>query len=83
MHPDSLMLSHLLRRVVFAAFFLSALWSGHAQPASGGIEGRVFNAATGDALVNARVAVIGTDRVAVADGAGFYRLTGVPVGEAR
>ena len=54
-----------------------------AQPASGSIEGRVFNAATGDALANARVSLLGTDRVVVADAAGFYRLTGVAPGEVK
>jgi TonB-dependent receptor len=54
-----------------------------AQPAPGSIEGRVFNAATGDALANARVTLLGADRVVVADAAGFYRLTGVMPGEAK
>lgn len=54
-----------------------------AQTAAGVIEGRVFNAATGSALVNARVSLEGTDRVVTTDESGSYRLTGVPGGPAR
>lgn len=54
-----------------------------AQPSSGSIEGRVFNAATGHALAHARVSVEGTSREAVTDETGSYRLDGVPAGPAR
>lgn len=54
-----------------------------AQPALGVVEGRVFNAATGNSLVNARVTVEGTTREAATDESGSYRLTGVPAGAAR
>ena len=54
-----------------------------AQSATGAIEGRVFNAATGSALVNARITLDGTDRMVISDEAGAYRITGVPAGEAR
>lgn len=64
------------------------LCSGHflrAQTASGtgSIEGRIFNAATGSALVNVRVTVEGMPREAVTDEGGNYRLTGVAAGAAR
>jgi iron complex outermembrane receptor protein len=54
-----------------------------AQPAVGVIEGRVFNAATGSALVNARISLEGSDREVTTDESGSYRLTGVPGGPAR
>jgi iron complex outermembrane receptor protein len=50
---------------------------------TGSIEGRVFNAATGNALVNARVSVEGTTREAITDEGGVYRISSVPAGPAR
>ena len=52
-------------------------------PGTGTIEGRVFNAATGNSLVNARVSLEGTTREIITDESGSYRLTGVPAGPAR
>ena len=67
--------------IALASFvFATAL---HAQSSGGVIEGRVFNAASGNALVNARVTLEGTDRTVITDESGTYRLTGVPAGEAR
>ncbi len=54
-----------------------------AQPATGTIEGRVFNATSGNALVNARVILDGTGREVITDEGGAYRLTGVAGGAAR
>ena len=54
-----------------------------AQPASGAIEGRVFNAATSSALANARVTLEGTGRSVLTDETGAYRFTVVPTGTAR
>src|SRR5262245_51414231 len=54
-----------------------------AQSASGVVEGRVFNAATGNALVNARVTLEGANRTVITDEGGSFRFTGVPAGEAR
>ncbi len=54
-----------------------------AQSGTGIIEGRVYNSSTGRALSNAHIAVDGTDREAVTDDTGAYRLTGVPAGAAR
>jgi TonB-dependent receptor len=48
--------------------------------ATGAIEGRVQNAVTGDRLNNARVAIKGTERVALTDEAGFFHLGEVPAG---
>ncbi len=72
------------RRLV-SFVFLAALLSAavRAQPATGVIEGRVFNAATGTALVNARVSLEGTARTMITDETGAYRFTGVPAGETR
>jgi iron complex outermembrane receptor protein len=54
-----------------------------AQGGSGAIEGRIFNAATGAALANARVVIEGTTREALTDESGGYRLTGLPAGATR
>ncbi|MBL9201965.1 MAG: TonB-dependent receptor [Opitutaceae bacterium] len=54
-----------------------------AQSTTGVIEGRVFNAATGSTLANARVAIEGTNREVITGTGGEYRLTGVPAGPAR
>jgi iron complex outermembrane receptor protein len=50
---------------------------------TGTIEGRVFNATNGNALVNARVTLEGTAREVVTDEGGVFRFAGVPAGEAR
>lgn len=57
-----------------------ALTAHAAQPATGIVEGRVQNPATGDYLNNARVSVAGTNLVAFTDVTGAYRLAGVPAG---
>lgn len=63
---------------------LALLVSPHlrAQGATGAIEGRVQNVATGAYLPNARVALKGTDRVALTDEFGRYRFGNVPSGTA-
>ncbi|MBI5768625.1 MAG: TonB-dependent receptor [Verrucomicrobia bacterium] len=82
------LVSRVLASLVFAAaLLLPAARAQSARPepverASGIIEGRVFNAATGNALANARVSLDGSEREVVTDSAGEYRLTGVPVGPA-
>ena len=50
--------------------------------AVGVIEGRVFNAATGSTLANARVTLDGLAREVFTDDAGEFRLIGVPAGAA-
>lgn len=54
-----------------------------AQPGTGAVEGRVFNAATGSALANARVRLEGTHREAITDESGSFRLAGLPAGATR
>lgn len=49
--------------------------------ASGTIVGRVFNAATKEYVRNAEVRIAGTNLIAYAEDAGYYRLAGVPAGE--
>lgn len=71
----------ILPAVSFAALLFPA--AGRAQSGAGVIEGRVYNAATGSALVNARVSLEGTARAVITDEAGHYRFAGVPAGEAR
>ena len=51
-----------------------------AQSSVGTIEGRVQNRVTGDYLNNARVAVRGTNLIALTDEGGTYRLNNVPAG---
>lgn len=64
-------------------FALCGLRSAAADQATGAIQGRVFNAATGKALANARVTVQGGNLTAVTDEIGAYRVAGVPAGPAR
>jgi iron complex outermembrane receptor protein len=79
----------LFRRAVTAvavacglAFLPPTLASGQTPPAAGVIAGRVFNAATGVALANARVTLEGSTREVLTDATGSYRLEGVPPGSA-
>ncbi len=54
-----------------------------AQPATGAVEGRVFNSATGAALGRAQIAVEGGTRETSTDSDGLFRLAGVPAGAVR
>ncbi|MCX6951046.1 MAG: carboxypeptidase-like regulatory domain-containing protein, partial [Verrucomicrobia bacterium] len=66
---------------LFFALALLCATSLRAQTtATGAVEGRVFNAATGNALVNAQVSVEGSGRSVVTDEGGTYRLAGIPAG---
>jgi iron complex outermembrane recepter protein len=63
------------------ALALAIVSTGFGQkPGTGVIEGRVFNAATGAAMLNARVVVTGTQYETTTDESGSYRLPGVPAG---
>src|SRR4051812_19155919 len=53
-----------------------------AQTATGAIEGRIQNLATGNYLNNARVSIKGTNIVTLTDESGSFRLNGVPAGQA-
>lgn len=71
-------------RLQVGIFALATALGASAQNApTGEIEGRVFNAATGAALHQARVTVTEAKREIVTDDFGAFRLAGVPVGEAR
>lgn len=72
-----------LRRSLLVSLLHAILCVAAAAQSGGTIEGRVFNAATGLALANARVTVEGTAREVVTDEAGAFRVTGLPAGEAR
>lgn len=63
---------------------LGFLWSpGFAQSAGAGVvEGRVFNAATGTYLHNARIKLAGTNAETSTNENGEYRLANVPAGSA-
>jgi iron complex outermembrane receptor protein len=90
-HPitmnSSRFLRHLrtLRAFSFATLLTLPLTSGvRAQTIpTGTVEGRVFNATSGNALVNARLTLEGTAREMITDESGSFRFTGVPAGEAR
>jgi iron complex outermembrane receptor protein len=72
-----------LRFVLFILSLCGALHRAAAQTAAtGSVDGRVFNAATGSALRNARVTIEGSDREALTDDFGAYRLT-APAGSVR
>ena len=76
--------SFLLFFRLFAAAWLGIVASAVAQTAATGtIEGRVFNPATGEYLENVRLTVEGTALEAFTDSGGQYRLTSVPAGTAR
>src|SRR5687767_8298989 len=51
-----------------------------AETATGSVEGRVFNAATGQYVRNAEIRVQGTDRVTYSQEGGRYRFVNVPPG---
>jgi TonB-dependent receptor len=74
-----------VKKLTFFALLAGWLTAAPADNAqnTGAIEGRVFNAATGVALVNARVTLDGTPREAITDVTGSFRLSAVPAGEAR
>ncbi len=59
--------------------FAVRLWA----QATGTIEGRITNPATGGVLENARISVVGSAPEALSDAGGFYRLDGVPAGAAQ
>src|SRR5688500_393917 len=66
------------------AFFLSpvAPFTAFAQRSTGGaIEGRVFDASSGDALRNARVTVEGAQNETLTNENGEFRLTNISPGE--
>ncbi|MBL9189401.1 MAG: carboxypeptidase regulatory-like domain-containing protein [Opitutaceae bacterium] len=64
-----------------AAFLVGTL---HAQsPATGTIEGRVFDPRRGEYLENARIKLDGTAQETLTDATGAYRLSGVPAGTAK
>jgi TonB-dependent receptor len=72
------------RFVLIAALFaLPLLHAADSKPASGVLEGRVFNRATGANLELARVTVEGTALEAFTDADGQFRLGGVPAGAQR
>src|SRR5688572_11137412 len=74
----------LLRHVALLGLSVIALVSSPVAFAqsTGVIEGRVFNAASGNALINARVTLDGSTREAITDESGSYRISGVPAGTA-
>src|SRR5688500_5038304 len=74
-----------LARVLLLLVTLVSLGAmARAQPptGTGAITGRVFNSATKEYIRNAEVRVEGTNLAAFSEDAGFYRLVGVPAGEA-
>src|SRR5262249_51261667 len=77
--------SRFLSAIVFFFLFATFCLDGRAtaqqaQQGSGNIEGRVVDAATGDALPGAKIVVLGTAAETSTDRDGVFRLAGVPVG---
>lgn len=70
---------HLFRAAALA-WLATAL--AFAQGTTGTITGRVFNASTKEYVRNAEIRVEGTNIVGYTEEAGYYRLTGVPAGQA-
>ncbi|HEY1107438.1 MAG TPA: carboxypeptidase-like regulatory domain-containing protein, partial [Opitutaceae bacterium] len=67
--------SRRLATSLLASVFLFAAQLFAQAPAGGGfVEGRVFNAASGNALVNARVTIEGTNQSVITDEGGYFRL---------
>jgi iron complex outermembrane receptor protein len=75
-----------IRIIVLACALAGWLVAGRSAAntqSTGTLEGRVCNAATGAALVNARVMIEGTTREAITDATGSFRLSDLPAGDAR
>ncbi len=67
--------------LVGLGLFFSVSLANAQAPATGIVEGRIINAASGSILENARVKLEGTDLEALTSSTGEYRLTNVPAGE--
>lgn len=81
MKPTQTLRTFVRLTTLLAGLFLFA---GHAHAQStGSIEGRVLNTDNGKYLNNARVTVDGTALEVFTDSTGLFRLTNVPVGEAK
>jgi TonB-dependent receptor len=80
-HRLALRLRPLL--ALLACFLLIAPLPGLAQSATGSIEGRVFNSATGAYVERVRLTVEGTTLETFSDADGNFRLAGVPPGTAQ
>lgn len=70
----------LLRLSITLPILFSASVRASAQPRSGSIEGRVFDADTKSPLIGANILLIGTSSGAATDGRGEYVVKNVPVG---
>ena len=68
-----------IRFLAALSVFLLAAALGRA--ATGSIQGRIFNPATGEYVRNAELAIAGTSLVAYSAADGAYTLSGVPAGE--
>ncbi len=72
---------HVRAMCAIVALVPFALGAAERPDTSGTIEGRVFNARTGAAMVNARVSVAGSNIEVGTDETGSFRLSRVPAGE--
>lgn len=71
----------LLLRLILALPFLAALSLGAQTAATGGVRGRVFNAATREYVRNAEIRVLGTPIVVYSEDGGNFIVPAVPAGE--
>jgi iron complex outermembrane recepter protein len=69
--------------VAFVSLLTAAIPASAQTAATGTVEGRVLNVATGRYISNARVTVEGTNLEAITDEFGSYRISNVPAGQAR
>jgi TonB-dependent receptor len=72
-----------LRRLLACCWLALAPALAAQSPATGSIQGRVFDPARGEYLETARVTIEGTSLEAFTDAGGHYRLVNVPAGSAK
>ena len=83
MNPASQIVSRIRAWLAFASLIVSVASVFAQAAATGTVEGRVLNAATGRYLQNVLVNVEGTSLSTLTNEFGEYRITGVPAGSAR
>jgi iron complex outermembrane receptor protein len=73
----------LASAVIIATLELTILSAPAQTRETGEIAGRVLNEGTGEYLRNATITIVGTNISTVSEAGGEFRMSGVPVGEAR
>lgn len=78
--PTGFALRRTLHHLLVASVLTAPAVLSAQQAATGTVVGRVANSATGTAISNAQVAIVGTNRFVVTDESGQYYLPGIPAG---